>query len=199
MFIGQGVPAQAQIVTSMQPASTEQIDSLRQQLIGFLLELIQKLQAQLDAQLAKNKIQDEEITTIKKAEDEKPQKLPKPVIEDKSDPVDEVAMARAKVGEVEATANIEEDNGEYSVAFSITNYLDIDTISFDANVPSFGIEDGCSGIKDSELNVCGTSAWYPIASTSEAIIITVSVNGNQKRLKVPFGKRSLQRVSWPNP
>lgn len=185
-------PVSAQVATSTDPVVQDQLDSLRQELIGLLMKLITQLQAQLDAEVAKNVVQDDEIKTIKSSGTQRVA----PVIEDTttSESIDDV---RKRVGTVRASASIsEEDEGEYFVLFSIDGFLDVDDVSYSASVDPVESDGGCNSISDSDYKVCGVSAMYPIASSTE-VSITAVVNGQKKVLNVSFEDKRAS-VTWPS-
>ena len=117
---------------------------------------------------------------------------PEPVLTE----AEKIAAARNRIGEPEATASFQEEDGEYTVVFSLTDYLDIDTTRFNANVDSLETEGGCSSIQDSEYEVCGASAIYPITATSSDVVITASVNGVEKETYYFDKNGTLLRTKW---
>lgn len=178
-------PIYAQVASTTE----EQVASIREELINLLMQLVAQLQAQLDAQMAKDVEQDEEIAVIK-GSSTRTTSVQEPMVFEA--PVDTLALARSKVGQIEATVSL----GEEEVYFSISNYLDADTVNFEASTMASSTEGGCSAIEGSSYRVCGQSAEYPI-SPSE-LSISVTVNGVEKTLVLEPGKKGLVRVSWPN-
>lgn len=175
-------PTYAQVASSTE----EQVASLREELISLLMQLIAQLQAQLDAQEQKDQVQDEEIEVIKKTSSTR--STSEPVVFEA--PVDTLALARSKVGQIRADLAL----GEENIYFSVYDYLDADTVNFDANTTASSTEGGCNKIHGTEYQVCGVSAEYPIIDTD--LVVTVTVNGVEKTLVLEPGKRSVVKASW---
>ena len=128
--------------TYAQVASTteEQVASLREELISLLMQLIAQLQSQLDAQAQKDVVQDEEIATIR-TRSSATQSVEEPLVFEA--PVDSLAVARSVVGETRADLSL----GEENIYFSVYDYLDTDTVNFDANTTASSTDGGCNRIQ----------------------------------------------------
>lgn len=191
-------PAYAQSVvgtssTSTAPVVQADLDALREQLIGLLLQLIEKLQAQLDAEVAKNTTQDAEIeevkTSIRSSSGGSSSVTAQAEVEEV---VDYEAEAREKVGAVSASISVDREEGE--AYLSVVNYLDIDTLNINSNDAALEVERSCgTGIANNPHKVCAHYATYTATSTD--LIINISFNGVERTLIADIDS-NLVRASW---
>lgn len=185
-------PAYAQEVGFETPVVQSDLDTLRQQLIKLLFELIGQLQEQLEEQSKSNEVRDQRVTRLER--EVVPDKSVV-VVEEVSDGVEET---RKVLGTVTAAASLQEDDEDNLVIeLSVTNYLDIDTIEILSSSSTLYSQEACDGvIAGSDHQYCATYQRYAVGDSD--LVITISVNGQKKELVFTPNSRT-EKINWPRP
>lgn len=189
-FIAGGFIALALLVVPIAPAAAQvasttnevAIYTLKQELISLLMQLVYRLQEQINeinareaAEASAEAGDDEEADANDDAEEA-----------DEEEEDNSVAIARKVAGHPKASGTWNSTEGEKPaewIEVSIIDYLDIDTIDIDSSYGPSMTEDGCNGkLSGTSIRSCATHMIFDLPQGGEELTIDIEINGERGTL-----------------